>query len=222
MSERSSKSALNCEFNNLSEFLPSQHDPSSDMETYVDSNNSIQVRPKKLKRSLDSFANWLSAWNNYEELLMSKKPELYSYLSAYRSFIHNCDKKYLWHAIYAYDCRHRAKLASSHSWEFHHVDNDLYITIFDASTVKRSAKQCFRCKSLDHPVQECPFPAPNSMEENKKKPSSKGSRYKWIHQGKEGCNNYQYGRCTETSCPRAHVCRSCRGPEPFHRCSSCS
>ena len=100
---------------------------------------------------------------------MSHKPTLYTSLVQYRSFMQSCDKKYLWHAVYAYACRFRATLATNNFWEFHKSNTVIYITTFDTTTVKRRLKQCFRCKSLEHSVQDCPFPAPSSLEENAKK-----------------------------------------------------
>ena len=125
----------------------------------------------------------------------------------------SCYKKYLWHAVYAYDCRFRATLATNNSWEFHKSNTDNYITTFDTTTVKRGLKQCFRCKPLQHSVQDCPFPPPSSLEENAKKTNTSFTRReKWFHMGKEGCHNFQAGRCQDGSCRRAYVCKSCRGP----------
>ena len=224
ITEKSSKSAINGEFANLSDFLPAITQSVTEMETMVSTGGSICVRPRRPQRAIDSFHMWLTSWSNYESLILSNRPTLYSKFAHYRSFIQSCDSKYVWHAVYAYDCRFRARLANNKSWDFQKSDTDIYITTFDATTVKRNLKQCFRCKSLDHAIAECPFPAPASLEENKKKTSYNNQttrRDRWVHQGKEGCHNFQIGRCTDINCRRAHVCKSCRGPEPFNKCSHC-
>ena len=220
ITERTSKSAINGEFANLSDFLPAITPSVTDMETAVSTGGSIYVRPRRPHRAIDSFHTWLNAWSNYEALILSKQPTLYRNFAHYRSFIQSCDNKYVWHAVYAYDCRFRAQLANNKSWELQKSHMDIYITTFDTTTVKRSLKQCYRCKSPGHAIAECPFPASSSLEENKKKTPSL-RRDKWFHLGNEGCNNFQVGRCTDVNCKRAHVCKSCRGPEPFQRCTKC-
>ena len=223
VSEKTAKSALNGEFVNLSDFIPCIPESVTDMETIVSHNGTLHVRPRRQRKVIDSFSTWISAWANYEALVLTKLPNLYHNFAKYRYFIQTCDRKYLWHACYAYDCRFRASVANSKIWDFHQSNSDIYITTFDATTVKRSAKQCYRCKAFDHNVMECPFPAPNQMAEIKKTSSSASSsarfsRDKWSHLGKEGCHNFQSGRCTDTYCRRAHVCKACRGPESFFRC----
>ena len=193
------------------------------METYVTSEGSVQVRPKKQKKVIDLFTSWSSAWSNYEAIIVAQRPELYINFAQYRNLIQSCDKKYIWHSVYAYDCRFRAYLANSKSWKFHHTNTDIYIyiTTFDATTLKRGAKQCFRCRSFNHTVHNCPFPATPAVEETKKNPTPRVIRDKWIHKGKEGCHNFQIGRCADAMCRRAHVCKSCRGPEPYNKCRHC-
>ena len=41
----------------------------------------------------------------------------------------------------------------------------IYITTFDATTLKRGAKQCFCCRSFDHTVHNCPFPVTSVVDE---------------------------------------------------------
>ena len=203
------KMALSGEFINLSDFMPLNNMPdSSELETVVSQSGSMYVRPRKSRRAIDSFMSWLSAWLNYEALLIAHKPTLYTSLVQYRSFMQSCDKKYLWHAVYAYDCRFRATLATNNSWEFHKSNTDIYITTFETTTVKRGLKQCFRCKSLEHSVQDCPFPAPSSLEENAKKTNTSFTRReKWFHMGKEGWHSMEFHGIP----PRCH-----RIPLKFH------
>lgn len=210
--------ALRGEFVHLADFLQSIESPlSAEMEPVL-INGAVSFRPKKQKKSIDSFTTWLAAWNNFEHLVVSHRPELYSQLVKYRQFIQSCDSKYAWHAVCVYDCRFRAKLAETLSFEYDAVYGDLYVTIFDATAIKRDAKVCHRCKSHQHLVHSCPFPAPNTVEEGKKTKEKSA-----LHNGVEICNNFQQGRCRfGTNCRRVHVCRQCRGPEPSSSCGTCN
>ena len=71
---------------------------------------------------------------------MGYKPELYASLSEYRLLIQECDKKYNWTSVFAYDVRFRCRLAASPvSFSFGCIDSELFVTILDAVAVKRAA-----------------------------------------------------------------------------------
>lgn len=227
ISAKTKAAAIAGEFVNLSEFLLTLESAavSCDEIEPVLQNGSVAFRPKKARRSLDSLSTWLLAWSNYEQLLVTHSPNLYHQLVKYRQFIQQCDCKYKWCATYTYDCRFRAKLAETRSFSYDTIDSDLYVVIFDASAVRRDARVCYRCKSSHHVVQDCPFPAPATLETPKitQKASQAGGRpERWYHNGQEGCHNYQYGKCRFPACKRAHVCRQCRGPEPYNKCATCN
>ena len=200
------------------------------MEPVVDTHGSFYLRQKKSPRkAITSFNVWLAAWNNYEGLLVNAKPRLYQYLASYRRFIQNCGVKYQWHAKYAYDCRFRAKLSQAKSFGYNKIDTELFVMIFDVTTVKQDAKSCYRCHSYEHTVVDCPFPAPEAVEKNKTQTKTPNRWQqiastvpKWYHNGEEGCNNFQTGKCKFPQCKRAHVCKSCRGAEPHYRCGTCN
>lgn len=225
LSEKLQKSALLGEFVNLSDFLPhndiyhvEQSDPDSDSGR----------KAQKHRKPIDNFDLWLTAWNNYEALLVAHKPEMYSRALTHRQLIQKCNNKYMWQAVYTYDMRFRAKLAATRSLEFNTIDTDLFVTILDSTAVKQNVQRCYRCKSYDHTVHECPFPPEYPVAKETKAPKAKwnqkstSSIEKWFHNGQEICNNWQQGRCTFPSCKRAHVCKGCRGDEPFYKCSTCS
>ena len=84
---------------------------------------------------------------------------MYQKLTRYPQFVQDCDRKFNWAAVYSYDLKFRNKVASSSfPFNFDEVDHMLYTTILDATAVKPSLVQCFRCKGTDHVVQQCPFP----------------------------------------------------------------
>ena len=64
----------------------------------------------------------------------------------------------------------------------------------------------------------------NTMMSNasKYRKKTRDTTVRWFNNGIEGCNNYQLERsCSYPGCRRAHVCRSCRGPDPYARCRTC-
>ena len=113
-------------------------------------------------------------------------------------------------------------------FDFNELNSTLFTTIFDDPAVNYSAKTCLSCKSYDHCVSNCPFPAkpaitrsPSDAKTQRSNPSKRPSQ-PWFHEGNEGCNNYQTGNCHFSSCERAHVCRKCNGPDPMFKCKSCT
>ena len=184
--------------------------------TKLSSDGILQFVPKKSKKQLDTFTNWLQAWNNYESLIMSIQPELYNELLAYRMFIQTSDRKYRWSAIYSYDLRFRAELARTRSWKFGTISSDLVVSILDATAIKSDVLRCFRCRSTEHIVQECPFPA--TMEASKKITTKTTRSPGAQHYGQEICANFNLRRCTYPSCRRAHVCQNCRSAKPYAEC----
>ena len=240
---RTAAAAKAGEFVNLADFLPHLEpgaSSASDLEASVTEDGTISFKPRRAKRVIDSYDAWSSAWNNYEALLVEDDPTLYTPMATYRRLIQKADRKYIWSAIAAYDHRFRAFLADAGSMDFNLVDPGLYAECLDAASVKSTGK-CYRCKSANHVVADCPLPAsaPSSEKKATTTPSGTGPTNKqpiqpqqqqqqpaaqpaWYHQGKRGCNNFQIGRCRNKKCPRAHVCQSCRGDQPYNRCTVCN
>ena len=146
---------------NLIDFLPGNDIILSEQyKNPVDLPQGVMVvLSKKNKRNIDNFDVWLTAWNNYEALLVQNHPDIYPNLSVYRQLVQKCNRKYTWQSVYLYDVRFRMKLGSSRSFDFHVMDNDLYLTILDTTAVRTDAMRCFRCKSYEHVVTSCPFPS---------------------------------------------------------------
>lgn len=227
VSEKVQKSALLGEFINLSDFLPHndviQSEQNDDTDMCCNSNK--KSKPKKI---IDRFDTWLTAWSCYEALLVGAKPELFPGMLAHQQLIQKCSHKYNWHAVYTYDMRFRANLATTKSFAFQTVDTELFVTILDSTAVKQNAQRCFRCKSFEHGVGECPFPAEHSLAKEAKTAKSftstkQGNTFeKFYHNGQEICINFQQGRCSFAQCKRAHVCKGCRSNEPQSKCSTCN
>ena len=174
----------------------------------------MTFRAKRPRKAIDSVSQWLSAWNNYEFLVMSTVSSRYADMSRYRDFIQKCARKFIWYAIHAYDCRFRAQVASgANKMSLADTDSDLYTSVFDITTIRRDIRTCHRCKSRDHLVNDCPFPAAEQTEAAPKG-YTKPPRFKL----RETCINFNSGRCRFPSCRRTHVCNTCGGPEPAYRC----
>jgi hypothetical protein len=204
------ESAKRGEYIVLGDFLPAPETQLStnyqELEASVAINGTLELKPKRNRKVVDSFYTWLTAFNNFEELLVDHKPDIYASMVAYRRFIQQCDKKYLWSAVQAYDCRFRADLSRSNSFEYQTVDIRLFSEIFDAGSLKNGRK-CFRCKSFDHIATNCPFQEGQALEKMEKTMFSK-----------EVCFKFNEDNCSFQACRRAHVCRQCRGPHPQSRC----
>ena len=219
--EKVRSAAIRGEFVNLADFIGNNDSPSLDVIL------EHSDKPVKNKRAVDNFDTWLSAWSKYEALLVQHHPSLYPNVAAYRRLIQKCNHKYVWQAVYCYDVSFRAGLGANRSFEFHSVDTDLFVTILDSTAVKPNATRCYGCRSFDHIIQNCPFPTDNQVEKNSQKnqnfKAKSNQKYdRWFHNGVEGCNNWQYDRCTFPNCKRANVCKGCRGHEPFSKCQSCN
>ena len=236
ISDKTMSSLVSGEYINIYELLPSDITPSSEMVAIQNNDGTMSFQPKKVKKSVDNFDTWLCAWSIFEAILVAKRPGLYERLSKYRQFIHICDRKYQWCAVAIYDKRYRAKLAETKSFAYDNIDNMLFVSILDAAAVKTDAKHCFRCKSLFHLISDCPFPASEKMgKDPQASPLSKrftgntrgrGVQYRvpdrFMHEGREICNNWQINNCKYPNCNRAHVCKGCRGSMPHSRCTMCA
>ena len=118
------------------------------------------------KRHIDSFDTWLQAWNVYEKLVMAAQPEHYTELATYREQIQFANRKFRWSPIYMFGIHSRMAYASKVSRNprarLDILDTTLYATVLNASALRRHPRQCSRCKSFDHLVRDCTFPAPDS------------------------------------------------------------
>ena len=199
----------------------------------------LSLAPKRKARHLSNLQLWLRAWHIYEDTLLSLYPHRYMELSHYRRHISELDQCFHWAAILSYDAQFRHKCAI-HNLPLSAFDQQLYVTILDATATKAAAHRCFRCQQYDHEVIDCPFPlgAPLEKEATVKKaaqsqqgrgnfhpqqqhPSNRGTGSHLpavYHQAREICIKYQSASCTFPNCRRAHVCRHCKQE---HQASEC-
>ena len=126
----------------------------------LDSCSTLALCPKK---SMDTFDKWLAAWSNYE-LLLVKHGYSYVKLTHHQATIQHINRKYHWSVIYTYDIKYRLACADFHFLDFSQKSERLYNAFSDASTLKPDYAHCYRFKSTDHTVIDCPFPVNERVE----------------------------------------------------------
>jgi hypothetical protein len=210
ISDQTIKSALKGEFIHLENFLLNlvvSPEGEGELCQIREEDGNVIYKPKRAKRKIMNIQTWLEAWQNYERLMMNyhRTFDLYEYMSDYRAFICEIDRKYVWSAIAAYDIRHRAQL-SRKSVEFCKPNLSLQAQLLDSSALRTNVPRCYRCRSFQHSVSECPFPqgAPRLAPQKKKT---------------EICRNFNNLKCVVSNCSRKHVCKGCYGELPFELCS---
>ena len=210
------------------------------LPTQGDSNVTCIIKGPR-KCHIDSFDTWLHAWNVYEKLVMAAQPARYTELASYREQIQFANRKFRWSSVYLLDIHlrmaHASKCLHDSSLRLDIIDTTLYATILDASALRPHPRQCSRCKSFDHMVKDCAFPASVQMEEtltptpktlgnsprNTFRAQTSSTQYisnqsswkyaKWFSpSGQEGCNLSQRKACYQgPNCKRAHICKTCKG-----------
>jgi hypothetical protein len=140
------------EYVNLAEISPNI-EPSDILESVMDeSTNQLIFRPKTVKKHIDSFLAWSTAWHGYEAILIDLDPSLYLQLAEYCMAIQRYDALYLWNAVYAYDTRHRVRLSVTGSFEFQNCNTNIFVMVLNVQSARPNTKACYYCKSLDHHV----------------------------------------------------------------------
>ena len=203
-------SALQGHYADLSKFVMSPN-PACEQDKISISRNGkhLTVTNKLAPKSIHNYQMWTMAWANYEELLMRYLPytfNIYSKCAEYKRLIHIWQAKYKWPAVFVYDTKFRVNLSKSKSFGFDFFDGRLFSTVFDPTTIRSDAPRCFRCQSIEHHINDCPFQ--KEPKEEKGKETKKD----------QICFNFNRNKCTSSECPRRHVCRNCQGPKPASTC----
>ena len=203
--------ALQGHYADLSKFIMSPNPAcEQDKISISRSGKHLTVTNKLAPRPIHNYQMWTMAWANYEELLMRYLPytfNMYSKCAEYKRLIHSWQAKYKWPAVFVYDTKFRVNRAKSKSLDFDSFDGRLFSTIFDPTTIRTDAPRCFRCQSIEHHINDCPFP--------KEPKAEKGKETK---REDEICFNYNRNKCFTSACTRRHVCRNCQGPKPASTC----
>ncbi len=143
--------SLQGEFIGLGDFLPSlgtsYTTAQSELEPYLENNNTIHYRPRKHNRNAIKFDTWSEALTEYEMFTVkSLGPEAHESMLNCRSFMFEANKKYDLYAINIYDIKHKCKLASNQTISqcicFSLPDQALLLTILNTTAVKPNAPRC--------------------------------------------------------------------------------
>ena len=205
----------------------------------------LSLAPKCKSRYLSTLQVWLKAWHIYEDTILSFFPNRYQELSHYWHHITDLEQCFNWAVVLSYDAQFCHKCAMQ-GLPFSTFDQQLYVTMLDATVAKVSAHRCFRCQHFDHEVNDCPSPPGALLEKDLSSKKAAQSQQGWehtrntssnapspgpqlpavFHQGREICIKYQSNSCTFPNCRRAHVCRHCKQKHPASvlscRCSCLS
>lgn len=212
LSNATAASALAGNYADLTLFT--DHQP-SDQDTFALKNGKLTVSNKRTGRVILSYQTWLKAWANYEELLVTTHPlgsVLYRSCIEYRRFIHDNQLLHNWPAVYSYDTAFRRELSKHHSFQFQQFDVRCFVSTLNTSSLRTDIHRCFRCQSVGHNIQACPFPEGTSLGK------TPASEKKTEDTKSQICFNFNAGKCTFAKCFRQHICRSCKGPKPLIHC----
>ena len=199
----------------------------------------LSLAPKGKAGHLSNLQLWLRAWHLYEDTVLSFYPNRYLELLHYRRHISDLDQCFRWAAVLSYDAQFRHKCAL-HNLPPSAFNQQLYVTILDATVAKATAHRCFCCQCYNHEVIDCPFPpgAPLEKEAMAKKTvqnqqgrgnfcyqqhctSSRGTGSQLpavYHEGREICIKFQSASCSFPNCRWAHICRHCKQEHPASEC----
>ena len=194
--------------------LFTDHQP-TDQDTFALKNGKLTVSNKRTGRVILSYQVWLKAWANYEELLVTMHPlgsVCYRSCIEYRRFIHDNQFLHNWPAVYSYDTAFRRELSKHRSFQFQHFDVRCFVSTLNASSLRKDVHRCFRCQSVGHNIQACPFPEGTSLGKTPASEKNTEDRKSQI------CHNFNAGKCTFARCVRQHICKSCKGAKPFIYC----
>ncbi|CAH1782520.1 unnamed protein product, partial [Owenia fusiformis] len=165
LSEKTINAIINGEYVNLTDLFAdnvySDNVDHPEQNLMFEDGNLKQQKYRKVK-TLATFNQWLSAWNVFENILIQHNPDLYTCLSSYRSLIQDSDKKFTWKSVNTYDIKFRSKLAQKKSFDYQTIDTTLYVTTFDATSVRQQLK-CHRCHG-NHKVANCTFQEKSTLE----------------------------------------------------------
>ena len=168
IAQKTAEQAVSGVYVDLSEFLPplaaSNLINKTELEPYLDGRDNLSYRPKRTKRRINNFDNWLEAWAHYEKLVIKYVGVCcHEAFVDYRLFMTECNKKYNWYCVAMYDFKHRVSLAAASTmagrFAFSTVDMNLFPTILDSTAIRPNAPRCPRCRGYDHvAAKDCPFP----------------------------------------------------------------
>jgi len=214
------------EFVEFDELLPDQLQSEEDVvQLSVGTGQSVQLvkRPQHAQpqRRVHDIASWLEAFTLFMRVIADSAPAKLPSLLTYQSTILEANNNYHTEAWLTYDRRFRRALATlPMQYDWAKIDPNLWQSCFTS----HGRPPCPRCNTVHPiPVPRCPFrggpPLAPTPSGGYGAGFSSATPPAPLHQGKPICRNYNRGACSNTACPRSHVCLRCRGRHSEHTCS---
>jgi len=221
---RTRESAIAGEYVELVDLMNNMTNDCDEFKSMIDAQGNVNFRYQKTKKSIMNVYKWISAWSVYEIILCDHFGiSLFTHLVSYRTFIVDMFQKYKFPYVITYDSRHRQRLGARSSFAFSKLDQELYITTFDASALRNITK-CQKCAATDHSSSDCPFRPPGQAKALPVKPRSADLR---SAEGKSVdpsfCMLFQDELCkSNQNCRRRHACYGCgKANQPLKTCKKC-
>ena len=212
--------ALMGECVSLESFLCPNNNDVDELRSCIDEYGNVQVKSVRSKKVVNSIIKWLEAWVNYEMVLCKKYGYcVYREMARYRAFMISNSQKFKFAHVAMYDLKHRQRLANEGSFLFSNVDQDLYLTIFDAGALKSTGK-CARCSSTEHHTSQCDRTTGGGRGTNTRARGQNRARGGGSARS-EICYSFQSGQCKwGGECYRRHKCAGCGGDSPQNSCKT--
>ena len=200
-------------------------------------NGELQLAPTPThSKKINSFAQWMEAWNIYVSTLLLAKPSKALEMLGYQRIIASLNLRFPITTWMTYDIKFRTLAASYPSlrWDIRHLDTWVECISMPKSQPERWP--CPHCGSMYHYPQRCPFRAGSSSTDATRQLPITGhathspapqpaptisSQSHLPQQLSPICRDFNNRR----SCPRAncffrHVCLQCYGPHPQYACQT--
>lgn len=223
VSRRTRESAIAGEYIELIDLMNCISSDNDEFKSVIDAQGNVNFRYQRAKRSIVNVYKWIEAWSVYEIILCDHFGiSLFHQLISYRLFIIEMFQKYRFPYVMTYDSRHRQRLGARTSFAFSRLDQELYITTFDASALRNVIK-CLKCSATDHSTSDCPFRPPGQAKALPVKPRSSEARSTEVKDTESFCMLFQDNLCKSSKyCKRRHACYGCgKANEPLKTCRKC-
>ena len=171
----------------------------------------IQTRP-----SIVDFLTWMSAWNNFIQVLTHSHPHLFHDLMRYQSLITRFACQYSFSAWYTYDQLFRYHIANDINLSWASVDDDLYNRYIRGGTLRPI---CYSCRQYGHLAANCPTRSHLSPS-TRQQPFLAPQRQPTHSSQHPTCRFFNQNEdCRIANCRFPHECRICYGNHSASKCS---
>ena len=203
---RLSDRILRGEFIELDDLLPDElGNPARNSFELVPTSEGLSLREstaRRQKRHVDDLTSWLEAWTVYCSVVLSAAPHRCQELLAYQAIIATASRQFYPEAWLSYDRQFRRAAAGSTALRWNTIDP----TLWQLTMTGKARPSCPTCHTQHHG--RCSFRGDAFRPSQARQPDA---RHK---DGRAICRNFNFHRCSNRACPRAHVCLTCGGKHP--------